>query len=435
MQSVLVYAYHRCIRHRNQIQQRDYQHYRRVIRNISDRDNEQSPMSVGNQAKDEVFRSLSNVPIIGAAVATATLTYGTNSVARTQYYNATASNANGGISSVNANDKYTEFGGLKTCRILNGMWQVGGYHGYQSNKVDTVAAMTKCANEGFTTFDLADIYGPAEEYVGAFKKGNLASDLSKSCQYFTKWVPRPQAITRAIVTDAIDHSLNKMNTDRLDLLQFHWWDYNNKYYYNAMAELMHLQQDNKILNIGLCNFDTDHMVDLIDQNAPIVSNQVAFSIVDTRPLIKMIPACAEKNVKLLVYGSLMGGFLSSYWLNRPEPDAGSLSTVSLKKYYPWIYQWGGWGLFQELLMVLDVIAKKHKVSLSNVALKWVLNQSCVGGTIVGIRFGLSDHLKDNERVFSLLLDDDDNAAIATVQAKSKNLMNVFGDCGGEYHKA
>ncbi len=43
-------------------------------------------------------------------------------------------------------------------------------------------------DEGYTTFDLADIYGPAEEYVGAFRKGPLASKLSNKCQFFTKWV-------------------------------------------------------------------------------------------------------------------------------------------------------------------------------------------------------------------------------------------------------
>ena len=57
-----------------------------------------------------------------------------------------------------------------------------------------------------------------------------------------------------------------------------------------MAELMHLQQEEKILNIGLTNFDTEHMLDLIDQSAPIVSNQVSFSVLDTRPQLKMAPA-------------------------------------------------------------------------------------------------------------------------------------------------
>lgn len=76
--------------------------------------------------------------------------------------------------------------------------------------------------EGFTTFDLADIYGPAEDYVGAFSKGRLSNSNSRECQFLTKWVPRPEQITRKMATDAIDRSLMRMKSERLDLLQFHW---------------------------------------------------------------------------------------------------------------------------------------------------------------------------------------------------------------------
>ena len=60
----------------------------------------------------------------------------------------------------------------------------------------------------------------------------------------------------------------------LQLLIINRWDYENKYYYDAIGQLMALQQEEKISNIGLTNFDTEHMIDLIDQNVPIVSNQV-----------------------------------------------------------------------------------------------------------------------------------------------------------------
>ena len=64
-----------------------------------------------------------------------------------------------------------------------------------------------------------------------------------------------------------------------------------------------------------------------------------------------------------------GGFISSEWLNKPEPVFDKLKNVSLRKYMPWIHYWGGWPLFQEMLNTLDVIAKKHSVSISNVAVR------------------------------------------------------------------
>lgn len=67
------------------------------------------------------------------------------------------------------------------------------------------------------------------------------------------------------------------------------------------------------------------------------------------------------------YHCLQGGFISSDWVKKPEPLIDSLTNVSLRKYLPWIKYWGGWDLFQEMLAVLDVIGKKHGVSISNVA--------------------------------------------------------------------
>jgi aryl-alcohol dehydrogenase-like predicted oxidoreductase len=134
-------------------------------------------------------------------------------------------------------------------------------------------------------------------------------------------------------------------------------------------------------------------------------------------------------------GTLLGGFLSDAWLNKPEPSASKLTNVSLRKYLPWIGYWGGWQLFQELLSALKVIADKYSVSISNVAARWVLEQKAVGGAIVGIRFGLTEHLQDNARLFSFALDDSDYERINAVTRRSKDLMSAFGDCGGEYRRS
>lgn len=89
-----------------------------------------------------------------------------------------------------------------------------------------------------------------------------------------------------------------------------------------------------------------------------------------------------------------------------------------------------------MLLVLAGIGKKYSVSLSNVAVRWVLEQPAVGGAIVGARFGLTEHVKDNAAIFSFVLDGDDKAKIRAVQAKARNsgkaLYNHYGDCGSEY---
>ena len=118
---------------------------------------------------------------------------------------------------------------LKVCRILNGMWQVAGGHGYIDHE-KAVEDMIKYHDSGFTTWDLADIYGPAEVLIGEFRRRLLKlrgkGELDR-IQALAKWVPRPGKITRSTVSENIQKSLNRMNVSSIDLLQFHWWDYNN----------------------------------------------------------------------------------------------------------------------------------------------------------------------------------------------------------------
>jgi len=99
-----------------------------------------------------------------------------------------------------------------------------------------------------------------------------------------------------------------------------------------------------------------------------------------------------------------------------------------------IRSWGGWNLFQELLVVLESIAAKHNVSISTVAIRWVLDFSYVGAVIVGARMGISEHTNENAASLGWSLDQSDKDDIERVLKKS-NRMEMFedmGDCGGEY---
>lgn len=124
--------------------------------------------------------------------------------------------------------------------------------------------------------------------------------------------------------------------------------------------------------------------------------------------------------------------MSERYLGRPEPASSYLDTLSLRKYKRMIDEWGGWRLFQELLSVLDWIAKKHKVSIANAATRYILDKPAVAGVIIGARLGISNHVDDNTRVFGLSLDRDDLGSIEDVCAKSNNLFDRIGDCGDEY---
>jgi len=323
---------------------------------------------------------------------------------------------------------------LKISRILNGMWQVGGGHGYIDRDL-AITDMFRYHDAGLTTWDLADIYGPAEDFIGEFRsrisEERGVQELDK-IQALTKWVPQPGMITSLFVKENIERSLHRMGVTSLDLLQFHWWDYNNPYYMDAIKYLSDLRDNGVIKHIGLTNFDTERMQIMKDLGFQIVSNQLQFSILDRRPEVKMIPFCLDNNISLLAYGTLCGGLISERYLKRAEPSVTELDTLSLRKYKKMIDIWGGWDLFQDLLLTLKKIAQKYNASLANVATRYVLDKPAVAGVIIGVRLGIVDHRNNNAQVFNFNLDNSDREAIDSICAKGNNLFEIIGDCGDEY---
>ncbi len=325
-------------------------------------------------------------------------------------------------------------GDLSICPIVNGMWQVGGGHG----RIDpgrAVAAMAAYHRAGFTSWDLADHYGPAEDLIGAFRR-QMAEERGEGSvaeiQAFTKWVPAPGPMTRAIVERAIDRSRTRMAVDRLDLLQFHWWDYDDRRFLDALRHLADLQSEGKIRHLALTNFDTERLAVVVDHGIPIVSNQVQYSLVDQRPAARMARFCRDRGIALLTYGTLLGGFVSEAWLGRAEPGRAEVGTVSLQKYKNMIDAWGGWSLFQRLLAALRLVAQQHGVGIANIGARMILDRPAVAGVIIGARLGIVEHIADNARVFAIALDAEDARGLEPVLAQSHDLLRVIGDCGDEY---
>lgn len=325
---------------------------------------------------------------------------------------------------------------LRICRILNGMWQVSGAHGAIDPEA-AVHSMFSYLDSGLTTWDLADHYGPAEDFIGEFRRrlqNSRGVDALSQLQAFTKWVPSPGRITQELVESNVDLSLRRMDVETIDLLQFHWWDYQDEGYLDALAYLCQLRDAGKIRHLGLTNFDTQRLQRIADQGLKMVSNQVQYSLIDRRPEVEMVRFCLEHDVKLLAYGTLCGGLLADEYLGKPEPAGRDLTTASLRKYKQMIDAWGGWELFQELLTALKRIGDKHGVSVANLAVRYILDRPAVAGAIIGARLGVSDRRAANIPVFDLNLDAEDHVQIEAVLSRSRDLYRLIGDCGDEYRR-
>jgi aryl-alcohol dehydrogenase-like predicted oxidoreductase len=307
--------------------------------------------------------------------------------------------------------------GYRISRLLKGGWQLAGGHGaVEADRA--VAGMAAFVDKGVVTFDCADIYTGVEELIGRFR-ARLPAERRSRVKIHTKLVPDLAVLPRldkAHVEGIVDRSLRRLGMERLDLLQLHWWDYGVPGWLDAAGWLAELARAGKIDLVGATNFDSVRAAEMLDAGLPLASMQTQYSLLDARPENGLTALCVRTPLKLLCYGVLAGGFLTGRWLGADEPSDLSFNR-SLVKYKLIIDEFGGWGLFQRLLGVLDAVGRKHDASIANVATRWVLDRPHVAGAIIGTRY--ADKLDENLRVFDLVLDDADRAAIEAVLAQRR----------------
>lgn len=151
-------------------------------------------------------------------------------------------------------------------RVINGCWQLSAEHNLQgkTDVDDALQGFHELVEHGFTTFDCADIYTGVEEIIGRFVNELKATGhyQEEDIQVHTKFVPDKSMLSkvdRKYVERIIDRSLQRMHREAIDLVQFHWWDFNVAGMMDTAFELARLQKKGKIRNIGMCNMDTERL--------------------------------------------------------------------------------------------------------------------------------------------------------------------------------
>ncbi len=297
--------------------------------------------------------------------------------------------------------------------IIVGGWQLSDGHSEARPERDALFAMwDQLTAHGLDTLDCADIYTGVEQLIGDYRRARPG----RRVQVHTKFVPDRDALAsvdRTYVTRIIDRSLERLGGDALDLVQFHWWRYDVPRMVETAQLLDELRRAGKIRHLALTNTDTAHTKAILDAGVPLVSTQIQYSVLDRRPAGSLAALALARDLKLLGYGSVAGGFLSERWLGAAAP-ADALENRSLIKYRLVIEDGGGWDAFQRRLGVLHAVATRHGVQVANVAQRWVLDQPAVGAVIVGMRTPAS--AAGTLRTLDLALDADDHAAIAAAFA-------------------
>lgn len=306
-------------------------------------------------------------------------------------------------------------------RIIKGGWQLSQGHSPGADTIeDPIESMFTFADKGITTFDCADIYTGVEQLIGDFLRARKQRlGYNDDIQVLTKFVPDYDAlgtITKQQVEKIIDRSLRRLGQERLDMVQFSWWNYAVDRYVETAHWLKELQRAGKINLLSGTNFNTQATQQMINAGIPLTTLQLQYSLLDNRPENSLSALCEKSNIHFLCYGTVAGGFLSEKWLGMQEPTP-PFENRSLIKYKLMIDEFGGWELFQSLLKVLKLIAEKHHASITNVASRYILDRKPVAAVIIGAK--TAAHLDENLKIFEFVLDQEDMIEIEKVIRQRK----------------
>ncbi|UNI23809.1 hypothetical protein JDV02_009605 [Purpureocillium takamizusanense] len=190
--------------------------------------------------------------------------------------------------------------GKQVPRIFSGLWQMSSPAWGPATTSKIIEQFSVHAQNGFTAFDMADHYGDAEIIFGQFRSYYPFKDAlftaTKYCVF------HPVTISRDAVHSNVTERCKRLQLDKLDLLQVHWQFYENPQYLDAIEYIM---EDDRVGAVGLCNFDTAHLETVLNRGLRIYTNQVQFSLIDSRPTEQMGQVCERHGIKLITYGTLV----------------------------------------------------------------------------------------------------------------------------------
>lgn len=281
--------------------------------------------------------------------------------------------------------------GYTVSPVIKGGWQLSAGHSLDRT-IETETAindMVQFVEAGISTLDFGDIYVGVEELVGETLNRlgkTYGTKAQEMVQLHTKYVPNEKALETYDKSDVqliVDRSLQRLGVDQVDLVQFHWWNYEDPGYLDAMAELFRLKSEGKIRHVGITNFDFPHTKEFTDAGFKPASTQVQYSLLDRRVENGLGQYCKENGIGIIAFGTVAGGFVSEKFLRVQEPQ--NFATRSNIKYKLIIDDFGGWDLFQELLGLLDKIARNHDTDIASVSSAWSLQRPGVKAVIVGAR--------------------------------------------------
>lgn len=285
---------------------------------------------------------------------------------------------------------------FKVSELAFGAWAIGGWLWGGADSKDAIKAIETAIDHGMTTIDTAAVYGfgLSEELVGKAIKGKRARVQiltkfgltwnEKKGEFFFasqdntgKDVSIYRYSSKEKVISDCDQSLKRLGTDHIDLYQIHWADPTTPVS-ETMEALEILIKKGKIRAGAVCNYSLELMTEA-EKTFAIASDQMPYSMVNRGIEKYIVPHCIEKNIGILAYSPLQRGLLTGKIRQGHKFNDGDTRPTTI------YYKEPNLSRILQLTDNLKEIADELKITLSQLALNWTIQQPGITCALAGAR--------------------------------------------------
>lgn len=286
-------------------------------------------------------------------------------------------------------------------------------------EVDLAGATRQVAmalDAGITLFDTAETYGDGHcEAVLGQALGTRRDEAVIATKVFfgATGTPGGPGLSKRHVLASCDASLQRLRTDRIDLLQMHGWD-GTVPLEETLSALDTLVTSGKVRHAGVSNWSAWHLMKALGiserEHLPrFVSQQIYYSLQAREAEFELVPIALDQGVGILVWSPLAGALLTGRWRRGAPPPEGTRRTRGWPD--PPIYD------EEKLWATLDVlvdVAQARGIGVPQVALAYLLHKPGVASLVIGARD--EAQLAENLPAADLVLDQDEMRRLDDVSA-------------------
>ena len=258
--------------------------------------------------------------------------------------------------------------------------------GGDADEAMSAALYARCRDAGINCFDCADVYskGESERILGRLVASHRDEVVITSKAYFpTGPGPNDRGTSRYHLVRAVDASLRRLGTDRIDVFFLHRFDDATGLEESLRAMELVLQQG-KVSYLAVSNFSAWQTVKalMIASQAnltPLVALQPMYSLAKRQAETEILPMAASEGLGVLPYSPLGGGLLTGKYGANRRPDTGRLTS---NRMYQARYQDAEYYALAERFSAL---AAERGVGAPALAVAWVAAHPAVTAPLIGAR--------------------------------------------------